>query len=105
MGLGLWLQSVRLLFRCTRLAHLTEHPLETQLIAYGLLVSMVSYFIAGLGTERFSCESFWWVMVFPLCLYRVVTREVTSRAEAPALEPQLASLEVYPSLSEMSYER
>ena len=102
--LALCLQSVRLLYRCSKLAHLTEHPIETQLIAYGLLISMVSYFVAGLGTERFSCESFWWVLVFPLCLHRMVTREVAAREEVPALVPEIAPVDVYPTLGSPNYE-
>ena len=102
--LALCIQSARMLFRCTKLAHLTDHPIETQLIAYGFLIALVSYFVAGLGTERFSCESFWWVLVFPMCLYRVVTREVAARAEAPALLRESASEDVYPALGSPHYE-
>jgi len=79
--------SLYLLYRAARLAHLSERPLETSLLAYGMLVSLVVYFVAALGTERFSCESFWWVLVFPLCLYRVTTREAFGFAEAPAEDP------------------
>ncbi len=75
-------ESIRLLIRCSKMAHLTDDPLQTKLIVYGLLVSLVSYFIAGLGTERFSCESFWWILAFPVCLYRLVEREVAARAAA-----------------------
>ncbi len=76
-------ESVRLLLRSARKAHLSDDPLETKLICYGLLVSLVTYVVAGLGTERILCESHWWVLVFPLCLYRVVTGEATHHVEAP----------------------
>lgn len=69
--------SLRCLYLSSRLAHETDHPRETRLTAYGLLVALVTYFVAGLGTERFYCESFWWVVVLPLCLYRTVQREVS----------------------------
>jgi hypothetical protein len=77
--------SLRLLYKCTRLAPQSDQPLETTLLAYGFLVSFVTYFITGLGTGRFYCESFWWVLLLPLCLYRVVVREATADAEEPEL--------------------
>ena len=94
--LALCLGSVRLLFRCSKLAALTDNPLETKLMAYGLLVSLVTYFVAGLGTERFSCESFWWILVLPLCLHRMVTREAAARAEVPELAQAAAAPVDYP---------
>ncbi len=72
-------------FRCLSLSRLTDDPLETQFIAYGLLVSCVTYFVTGLGTERFLCESFWWVLALPMCLYRVLLREIALENELPAL--------------------
>jgi len=77
--------SLQLLFKCNRLAPNTDDPLETKLLTYGFLVAFVTYFVTGLGTERFYCESFWWVLLLPLCLYRVVMREVT--ANAATLQP------------------
>lgn len=77
-------ESIRLLYRCTRLANQCDEELETKIMAYGFLVSLTTYFVASLGTERFSCESFWWVMVLPLCLYRVVAAE--SHARKPVVE-------------------
>lgn len=85
-------ESLRLLYRSTRLAHLTERPLETKFMVYGMLVSLCSYVVAGLGTERFSCESYWWIMVFPLCLHRMVVQEVRAPAEASATVPNLANV-------------
>lgn len=73
------LASLRYTFLCSRLADRSDDPLETKLFAYGMLVSCVTYFVTGLGTERFQCESFWWVMVLPLCLYRVVRMEIRAR--------------------------
>ena len=76
--------------RSSRLAHLTDQPLETKLIAYGMLVSCVTYVTTGLGTERFMCESFWWVLVLPLCLHRMVLCETNAQREVPALVEQYA---------------
>jgi hypothetical protein len=77
--------SLRLLYRAAKLADDTVNPIETKMLIYGLLVALVTYFVTGLGTERFYCESFWWILVLPLCLYRVVIREATANVEAPAL--------------------
>lgn len=78
--------SVWYAFRCLTLSRLTADPLHTQFIAYGLLVSCVTYFVTGLGTERFLCESFWWVLSLPMCLYRVIMHEIALGEElhAPA---------------------
>ncbi len=77
--------SLRFLYLSARLADDTDHPLETKLLVYGFLVAFVTYFVTGLGTERFYCESFWWILVLPLCLYRVVRREVTANVNVPRL--------------------
>lgn len=79
------LGSLRFLYLSTRLADDTDDPLETKLIAYGLLIALVTYVIAGLGTERFYCESFWWILVLPMCLYRTVVREVVACDTVPEL--------------------
>ena len=73
--------------RSSRMAERTEKPMETKLIAYGFMVSCVTYVVTGLGTDRFQCESYWWSLALPLCLHRMVLRE----AEAPAEEPALAT--------------
>ena len=93
--------SLRYLYLSTRLADRTDRPIETKLMAYGLLVSFVTYVVTGLGTERFYCESYWWVLVLPLCLYRVVLREARAAAEVPELlespveaDPAAASLRI-----------
>jgi O-antigen ligase len=79
LGGSLWL-----LYRTSRIAHLTEDPLGTKYLTYGLIVSFATYVVAGLGTERFSCESFWWVLVLPLCANRMAMREVREvRATVP----------------------
>jgi len=83
-------EAVRLLIRCSKLANLTDDPVQIKIIAYGLLVSLVSYFVAGLGTERFSCESFWWILAFPLCLHRLLEREIAVRSAAAEPIPELA---------------
>jgi hypothetical protein len=87
--------SVLLIFRSTRLADDTDHPVETKLLAYGLLVAFVTYCVTGLGTERFYCESFWWILVLPLCLYRVVLGEITANVEVPELAREQDAAERY----------
>ncbi|MCH7839926.1 MAG: O-antigen ligase family protein [Planctomycetes bacterium] len=74
--------SLWFLRRSSRRAHLTADPVETKILAYGLFISFVTYFITALGTQRFYCESFWWVLVLPLCLHRMVTREIETRDRA-----------------------
>lgn len=85
--LGLLVGSVVLIYRSAKTAEDSEDPLGTKMLAYGLLVSLVTYSVTALGTQRFYCESFWWVMVLPLALYRVVRVEAQDRALAPAIEP------------------
>ena len=97
-------ESIRLLIRCSRMAHLTDDPLETKLIAYGLLIAIVSYFVAGLGTERFSCESFWWTLAFPVCLSRLVEREVAVRAAAREVESDPAYVADLPRFRGLCHE-
>jgi hypothetical protein len=82
------LGSLEMLRRSARLAEATENPLETKLIAYGLLAAFVTYFVTGLGTERFYCESFWWVLALPLCLHRLVVREAMATVPVPELTEQ-----------------
>ncbi|MHC5110610.1 MAG: O-antigen ligase family protein [Planctomycetota bacterium] len=92
------LGSLYYTFRCSRLADRSEFPLETKMLAYGMLVSCVTYFFTGLGTERFQCESFWWVMVLPLCLHRVIQRELQA---CPAAVPEIPLDD--PSLSQYQF--
>lgn len=86
--IAILLESLRVLYQCARTAPLSDRPIETKLMAYGMFVAIVTYFVAGLGTERFSCESFWWVLAFPLCLQRVISGELRARMPALALESQ-----------------
>jgi O-antigen ligase len=74
-----------LLYRASALASASDNPVETKLLTYGILVSFVTYFVTSLGTERLYCESYWWVLTLPLCLYRVVMREVAAEIELPEL--------------------
>lgn len=83
------MESLRVLYQCARLASTGERPLETKLMAYGMIVAIVTYFVAGLGTERFSCESFWWVLAFPLCLQRTILGELRARESAPDTDSEL----------------
>ncbi len=76
------LGSLAYLFINARLADRCDNPIETKMMVYGSLISVVTYFVTGLGTERFYCESFWWVMVLPLCINRMVRREMLDSAEA-----------------------
>lgn len=78
--------ALRLLRLSARHAKETDDPEETTMMIYGFLISFVTYFVTGLGTERFYCESFWWVMILPLCVNRMVMREATQAL--PVLEPE-----------------
>ncbi len=75
--------SLRYLYLGSKMADESADPVETKILTYGLLVAFVTYFITGLGTERLYCESFWWMLVLPLCLYRVVVSEAHARASVP----------------------
>jgi len=83
-------ESFRLIFRCYRISSQSKEDVKSKLLVYGMLVSLVSYFVSGLGTERFSCESFWWILVLPLCVHRIIMREMAATAEMPALALQQA---------------
>ena len=72
--------SMGYLYKTARLAERSDAPLETKMMVYGSLIAVVTYFVTGLGTERFYCESYWWVMVLPMCLNRMVRREVFESA-------------------------
>jgi hypothetical protein len=84
--------------RAAKLAELSSAPMETKLLVYGVLISLVTYLITALGTQRFYCESFWWVLAMPLCLYRIVLaesavressceEEAAAQSEAPLIAP------------------
>lgn len=89
-------ESFRLAYLNYRLARFTEHAREHRVIAYGLLVALVSYFVAGLGTDRFTCESFWWVIVLPLCQRRVIANDIRALAEQAEFDqPFLSAPGVY----------
>ncbi len=95
--------SLRSLYFSARLARHTNRPVETHLLAYGFLVAYVTYFITGLGTERFYCESFWWVMVLPQCLHRVVLAEIEANAQLDLCEPTLVDIEPAPFFGEAQH--
>jgi len=97
--------SLRLIRAGTRLAERTDNPLETRLLLYGSLVSIITYVVTGLGTERFYCESFWWVLALPLCLYRMIRGEVLANQEAEEIVPALAHRddESIPALAGLHY--
>ncbi len=96
--------SLRFLYLSARIADDTDCPVETRLLVYGFLVALVTYFIAGLGTERFYCESFWWILVLPLCLYRVASREATANVEVPRLARASNLEEEYAITAQFKYE-
>lgn len=77
--------SFTFLHRSVKLADRTDRPLETRMLAYGMTVSLVTYLVLGMGTERFYTESFWWVLVLPLCLHRTTSTEARVNAEEPLL--------------------
>lgn len=64
---------------CNRLAKEVSGELETRFLAFGIMVSIVTYLVAGYFTERFYTESFWWILTMPLCLHRVLERERLER--------------------------
>ncbi|RJP31672.1 MAG: hypothetical protein C4547_15275 [Phycisphaerales bacterium] len=82
--------SFRKVYISSKLAELTDKPVETRFLAYGIMIAMVTYLVAGFFTERFYAESFWWTLTLPLCLERVVLREVRERQPWPSMEPALA---------------
>jgi hypothetical protein len=90
--------------RSFKLAPLTSDPLETRLWTYGALVAFVTYFVAGLGTERLYCESFWWIMGMPHWIHRVVVNEVHASVPALALERPLPMDEADALAGPESYE-
>ncbi|MFQ5413511.1 MAG: O-antigen ligase family protein [Phycisphaerae bacterium] len=75
--------SLRYIHASVKLAQHSDAPLETKLFGYGLLVSNVTYLVTGLGTERLYCESFWWVLLLPVCLYRAVQAEARAGRNVP----------------------
>lgn len=88
--------SLAYVARCYRLADSLPNSLTVKLTAHGLLTACVTYFVTGLGTERFYCESFWWVLALPVCLHRALLGAVEA-AEPSAVglddelpEPQIA---------------
>ena len=81
---SLFLGSLFLIYRCTKLASGTREPLETKMLAYGMLISLVTYSVTALGTQRFYCESFWWVMILPLSLHRLCVVERAASVRVPA---------------------
>lgn len=84
--------SLRFVYLSYRNAWSTRAPLETQIIGYGFLISLVTYLVTALGTQRFYCESFWWVLAFPLFLHRVVERESAWTVEYAAQPVEMAEV-------------
>ena len=84
------ISSIWMLYRSTRLATGTDIPYETTVLSYAFFISLVTYFVTGLGTERFYCESYWWIIALPLCLYRTVAGEVFARKSPLSVAKQPA---------------
>jgi hypothetical protein len=73
------------LWRCHRMAPQTADPLESRLMTYGCLVSLVVYLVASVFTDRLYTESYWWVIALPICLHRAMYRELYAGRPVPAL--------------------
>lgn len=103
--LSLIVGSLWLIWSGARLADRTDNPLETRLLLYGTLISLVTYVVTGLGTERFYCESYWWVLALPLCLNRMVLGEVAANEASRVLAPAFAEDddEAMPELAGLNY--
>jgi len=78
--------------RCFKLAHRTDNPLTTRILAFGSVLSLVTYLVTAFFTDRLYTESFWWVLALPVCMEGAVTSEVHRRAEM--VEPDLTSTPV-----------
>ncbi|MCB9849903.1 MAG: O-antigen ligase family protein [Phycisphaerales bacterium] len=78
--------------RCLRLSRESDDPFEARLMAYGCLLSLVSYLTAAAFTDRLYTESFWWILTLPVCLERALAREVCAVDTVSELdvEPALA---------------
>ncbi len=79
--------ALYMIYDAMRRADETDDPLRTKLIAYGILISLVTYLVTAMGTQRFYCESFWWIMVLPLVLHRIVVVETCQQSTAVELTP------------------
>jgi len=83
--LGLVAGSLWHVRQCSRLAPRCAHPVETMYMSYGLLIAFATYFVTGLGTERLYCESYWWMLMLPVCLHRIVRTEIRELEAEPEL--------------------
>lgn len=95
--------AIWMLYRSSGRAKHAREPFETKIYAYAFFISLIIYLVTGLGTERFYCESFWWVMTFPACLYRTVMNDVVVEATVPDLVNAPACYECDPSPGELQY--
>jgi hypothetical protein len=96
--------SVLLLYRSSKLAERCDEPLETRFMIYGLLISLVTYLITALGTQRFYCESFWWILGLPLSLYRTVLAESEARVAVEASVVHGLDVEELEPIGELQHE-
>ena len=60
-------------------------PHEGAILAYGCLLSVVSYLGAAMFTDRLYTESFWWILTLPVCLEQAIRREITEQESLPEL--------------------
>lgn len=79
------LSSLHKLRRCKILSDLSDNPIETRMLVFGCLLSIVAYLGAAAFTDRLYTESLWWVLALPVCLEQAVMREVVARNEMPVL--------------------
>lgn len=77
--------AIWMLYRASDRARRSKEPFETNIYAYAFFISLIVYMVTGLGTERFYCESFWWIMTLPACLYRTVMNDVVVEETVPDL--------------------
>ena len=57
---------------CALKAPLCDKPDEAKMLSYGVLLSLVIYLSAASFTDRLYTESFWWVLVLPICLEKAI---------------------------------
>lgn len=93
---GLVALSLRKILFCLRRARDSSDPREMRLLAYGCLLSLVTYLSASAFTDRLYTESFWWVIALPVLLERALWGEVTARAPKLAQRP-LRNMEFVPA--------
>ena len=75
--------------RCSVQASLCDNSNEARMLSYGVLLSLVIYLSASAFTDRLYTESYWWVLVLPLCLEQALKRKVQEQETVAVLVPGL----------------